>query len=257
MDVKEKCVIITGGASGIAEAAVKAFIQAGANVVSLDVNDKDGQRVVDEINKAGPGKAYYLHCDISNKSEVDAVFAEAYRLMGKVDVLVNSAALDKWGPAETYTEEMIDLILNVNLKGTIYTNQAAFTYMKAGGGKIINFTSCTGIDPCPNGALYSASKGGVVSWNRSVAHEWGKYGISVNCIAPAIWTHMYEGWRAQQTPEQLVAHDENQKRVMPLGGKLGDPIKDIAPVLLFLASEASCFITGQIIPVDGGMMSTR
>jgi NAD(P)-dependent dehydrogenase (short-subunit alcohol dehydrogenase family) len=146
------------------------------------------------------------------------------------------------------------LIFDVNVKGTLYTNQAAFKHMKERGGRIINFGSGAGIRGQAGSAHYSAAKGAVMAWTRTVAQEWAKYNITVNSVVPAIWTPMYEAWRARMSEQERTMHDLAMKHVVLLGGKLGDPDRDIAPVMVFLASDAPRFMTGQAFSVDGGMI---
>ena len=103
-------------------------------------------------------------------------------------------------------------------------------------------------------AHYSAAKGAVMAWTRTVAQEWAPYGITVNAILPAIWTPMYDAHRARMTEEERALHDLQMQYAVPLGGRLGDPDRDLAPVLVFLAGDGARFITGQAIAVDGGMV---
>lgn len=145
----------------------------------------------------------------------------------------------------------------VNATGTFLTNRAAFELLKDTGGQILNFASNAGVEGLPQRADYSASKGAVVAWTRTVAREWAQYGITVNAIAPAIWTPMYDRTRAGMSPEQLAAHDAQVAKAIPLGGQNGDPQRDFVPVLAFLASDGSRFMTGQVFPIDGGMMMMR
>jgi NAD(P)-dependent dehydrogenase (short-subunit alcohol dehydrogenase family) len=136
-------------------------------------------------------------------------------------------------------------------------NRAVFPHLRDHGGSIINFASGAGALGLPNKAAYSAAKGAVLAWTRTVAQEWGPHNIRVNAIAPAIWTPMYEKTRAEMSPEQLSSHDAYMAKVIPLGGKLGDMVEDLVPVLAFLASPGSRFMTGQIIAVDGGTLMVR
>lgn len=128
--------------------------------------------------------------------------------------------------------------------------------MKEHGGHIINFTSASAFINSPGQAHYGASKGAVNVWSRTIAFEWMKYNIRVNMIAPCIKTPMYEQMRAMMTPEQLAAHDASLANLC-LGGQLGDMETDFIPVMAFMASDSSKFITGQTISIDGGIMMVR
>ena len=258
LDITGKRIIVTGGARGMGAAIVKAYVSEGAHVVSLDVQNDLGEEAVKEANEIGPGKATYYSCDISNPSEVESVFDTAIKEMGGLDVLANIAGVIRTAPAEDIPNEDFDFIMNVNVRGTVLTNQLAFKAMRDNGsGAIINFGSISGLRQEPGGAMYSASKGAVMSWTRTVAAEWGPYGIRVNAVNPIISTPMYEETRNNMTPEQRKANDEKVKQIIPLGGAYGDAERDLAPVMIFLASDASRFITSQLIPVDGGMSSVR
>ena len=243
-------IIVTGGASGIAAAGVRAFAREGARVASLDVADEAGERVA---AAAGPTVTYH-HCDVAHRAEVDRVFAHAVAVLGGLDVLVHAAGVERATPAEDIDDEEWDLVFAVNVKGTLYTNQAAFRHLREHGGRILNFGSGAGIRGQRGSAHYSAAKAAVMSWTRTVAQEWGSYGITVNSIVPAIWTPMYDAHRARMSPEQLAIHDLTMQHVVPLGGRLGDADRDLAPVLVFLAGDGARFITGQVIAVDGGMV---
>jgi NAD(P)-dependent dehydrogenase (short-subunit alcohol dehydrogenase family) len=251
-------VVVTGGARGMAAAGVRAFVREGAAVVVLDVLDDLGAQVVAEATAAGSGTASYLHCDISDRNAVEAAFAAAAERLGGLDGLVHAAAIERAAPAEEITDAEWQRVLDVNLTGTFLTNQAAFPYLKAnGGGRIVNYASGAALYPYQRGAHYSASKAGVISWTRTIAHEWGKYGIAAVAVNPSIWTPMYQEFRDRLSPDELVEHDRKKAEQIPLGGRLGDPDRDMAPVLVFLLGDGARFITGQIISVDGGMVPLR
>lgn len=252
-----KRIIVTGGARGIGAAAVRAFVKEGAKVVSWDVLDDLGEKVVAEANAAGPGSASYRHVDISKRDQVFAAVEESVKELGGLDALFNIAGVERKAPAEQIPEDDLDLILNVNVKGTIFTNQAVFPHLKDHGGVIVNFGSDAGLNPDPNAAHYSASKGAVMAFTRTAAWEWGPYGIRVNSVAPVIRTPMYEEYLARMSPEERAAHEQGVAHAIRLGGKPGDPDQDLAPVLVFLASDASRFITGQVIAVNGGTSYVR
>ena len=242
--------IVTGGASGIGAATVRAYVREGARVVALDVNDEAGQRVAKD---AGAG-ATYLPCDIADRDAVFSTFERAVNLLGGLDGLANVAGVERRTPAEDIPDDEWDLVFDVNVRGTLYTNQAAFRQLRTRGGRIINFGSGAGIRGQAGSAHYSASKGAVMAWTRTVAQEWAKYRITVNSVVPAIWTPMYDAWRARMSEQERTIHDMAMQHVVPLGGKLGDPDADMAPVMVFLASDASHFMTGQCFAVDGGMI---
>jgi NAD(P)-dependent dehydrogenase (short-subunit alcohol dehydrogenase family) len=250
MLLQGKRIIVTGGANGIAAATVRAYAREGATVWSVDVDDERGRQVATDAGKA----VTYRHCDIAQREQVFAVFDEAARAMGGLDALANVAAVERGTPAEDIPDAEWDFVMSVNVKGTLYTNQAAFRHLKDGGGSIINFGSGAGIRGQRGSAHYSASKAAVMSWTRTVAQEWARYGIRVNSVVPAIWTQMYDAYRERMTDQERTIHDMAMAHVIPLGGKLGDPDRDAAPLMVFLASDMSRFITGQAIPVDGGMV---
>lgn len=258
MSLAAKRIVVTGGARGIAASAVAALARAGAAVASLDVLDEPGERIAAQATSAGPGRVSYHHCDVSQRAEVGDAFAAAVNRLGGLDALVHVAAIERRSPAEDISDEDIALTLNVNVVGTILTNQAAFPYLRDnGGGRVINFASGAALYPYRNGAHYSASKGAVISWTRTIAHEWGRHAISANAVNPVIWTPMYEESRARYTPGELADHEATMAERIPLGGRPGDPDTDLAPVLVFLLGDGARFITGQVISVDGGMVPLR
>ena len=155
-------------------------------------------------------------------------------------------------PAESITLEEWNRVVGVNALGTMLTNQAAFHHLKARGGRIINFASAAGVRGAAGQACYAASKGAVLAWTRSVAREWARWQITVNAVIPQAWTALYDEYRAKLSPEELEEHDRRKAEEIPLGGRLGDPDSDVAPVLVFLAGEGSKFMTGQALSVDGG-----
>ncbi len=250
MQLRDKRIIVTGGASGIAAAAVRAYAREGARVVSLDVNDEGGRRVAADAGD----RVQYLHCDVARRDEVFDVFGRAVATLGGLDVLAHVAAVEGGAPAEDITEAEWDHLFAVNVKGTVFTNQAAFRHLRDHGGSIVNFGSGAGLRGQRGSAHYSASKGAVMAWTRTVAQEWAHAGIRVNSVVPAIWTPMYDVYRSRMSDQERTIHDMAMAHVIPLGGKLGDPDRDMAPVMVFLASDASRFMTGQLVVVDGGMV---
>jgi NAD(P)-dependent dehydrogenase (short-subunit alcohol dehydrogenase family) len=259
MQLEGRRIIVTGVASGIAAATLRAYVREGATVCALDIADKAGEQVVAEANAAGPGKASYYHCDISSPEQVFARFEQAASAMGGLDVLAQVAAIEGFNAAEDFSLEEMQATWNVNINGTILTNQAACKFMqRQSAGAIINFASDVALAGMPNSALYATSKGAVLSWTRTIAYEWAsKYNIRSNCVNPTIKTPMYEQYLASLSHDELTQHQASEKLRVPLGGAMGDADRDMAPVMVFLASDASRFINGQIICVNGGRNMLR
>lgn len=255
--VTDKRVLVTGGASGMAAAVAADLAAHGALVVLTDINEEGGEKNAAEARAAG-GSAHFLACDVTNPSSVDrAVTATAEHLGGSIDALVHAAGISPALPAATSDLEFWNTVMAVNATGTYLMNCAVLPYLRSPGGRIINFGSSAGVLGYPGKAQYAAAKGAVIAWTRSIAKEWGDRGITANIIAPAIATPMYAKTRASMTPEQLAEHDKEIAQRMAVGAKLGDPTRDLAPVIRFLVSDDSGFITGQTIAVDGGILMMR
>lgn len=259
MQLKGKRIIVTGGARGIGAATVRAYVREGAVVTSVDVLDEQGGKTAQDASALGDGKAIYHHCDVSNADEVFTVFEKAEKEMGGLDVLAHIAGIEKSRPAEDVTTDDMNLMWSVNINGTVLADQAACKLMqKQGKGAIINFASDAGLAGMPNSALYAASKGAVLSWTRTIAYEWAmKYNIRCNSVNPTMKTPMYEEYLANLSPEELQAHLAAEKMRVPLSGTMGDVDQDMAPVMVFLASDASGYINGQIFCVNGGRIMLR
>ena len=233
------------------EGLVRAFPGLGAQVVSLDFNAQAGSVIAAEAG------AHFISVDVANKPSVDSAMAAAVTHLGGLDVLIHAAGIAPASLAESNTVELWHQVMNINALGTMLTNQAAFQHLKASGGQILNFTSAAGIMGLPNKSVYSASKGAVTAWSRTIAKEWAQYNITVNMICPAIWTPMYDKTRSEMPAEVLAAHDEIMKSAVPIGGKLGDIVEDFVPVLAFYSSSGANFMTGQVIAIDGGTLMVR
>jgi NAD(P)-dependent dehydrogenase (short-subunit alcohol dehydrogenase family) len=259
VELKDYSIIVTGGARGMGAASVRAYAAAGAHVISMDVDVEHGTAVAEEASKNAPGSAHFMRIDVSDPADVARTFSDAVSSLGKLDVLAHPAAIQRPGDASGVTPEDWDLMFAVNVRGTMLSNQAAHHYMKAAGrgGSIINFGSISGLRPEPIAPAYSASKGAVHSWTRTAAAAWGTDNVRVNAILPAIATPMYEEAKAKMSEEQLQAHYWQNEASISMGQAYGDPDADLAPVMVFLASTNSRFISGQLIPVDGGQASVR
>ena len=250
-------IIVTGGTYGMGSNIVAALVAEGATVASMARSTDLGEKNAAELATRGPGKVKFFRCDVSSRAEVKSAFAAAAAWMGGIDSLIHVAAIETGAAPENETDEDWDQLFNINARGTFHTNQEVFPYLKEKGGRILNFGSGSGIIGTPACAVYSATKGAITAWTRATAKAWGKYGITMNVIAPAIWTPMYDGHRARLTPDELRAHDAAMAKGILIGGKLGDPDRDLAPVIVFMMSDGARFITGQTIPVDGGALMMR
>lgn len=250
-DLTGRRIIITGGASGMGAGLVRALPAMGAKVFSLDLNAEVGSGI------AGEAGAGFAACDVTDPVSVQEAVSDAVAQLGGLDVLIHAAGMAPGSPASEMGLDHWQSTMNINATGTFLTNQAVFPHLKENGGAIIDFASAAGIGGYPGKAAYAAAKGAVLAWVRSIAVEWAPYDITVNAIAPAIWTPMYDTTRAAMTPEQLVAHDQGMAKSIPMGGKLGDVERDFVPVLAFLASGGARFMTGQIFAIDGGGTMVR
>jgi len=237
-------ILVTGGASGIGAAAVRVLHGAGARVAATyHRTDPD-----DDLPTVT-----WLRCDVRDADAVTAAFAGAVDDLGGLDVLVNAAGLWQSGVPGQITSDEIDFLLETNIKATILTNQAAYALMRGSGGRIINFGSAEAVMGSPIAAVYAATKGAVQAWTRSAAKAWGAERVTVNALAPAVQTAGADRLRNFLGPDAAAFIDQQMKLSIPLGGKLGDPVADLGPLLVFLAGDGAGFITGQLIPVDGGL----
>lgn len=251
MDLKDKTVIITGARRGMGKSHALVLAKAGAKVVVSDISEEDCQKVVKEIEK-NRGEALAVKCDVSKKEEVDNLVKKTIERFGRVDILVNNAGICQFKPFLELTEEEWDRTLNINLKGYFLCAQAVAKEMvKQKRGKIINIASVAsgqvGIG-FPTLAHYSASKGGIIALTETLAVELAPYNITVNAIAPGmIETPMIAP--IKENPEQ---EKETLKRI-PLG-RPGKP-EEVSNLVLFLASDASSYMTGSTVIIDGGWLA--
>lgn len=261
MQLQNKKIIVSGGTRGIGAATVKLYVKEGAQVVFCGTNEARGKETENTVNSLGyPGHATYLNCNIASKEAVDEFFAKAVEILGGLDVLANVAGVEANMAATDYTKENTEFLMDVNLYGTIYTNQAAYKIFKENGveGSIINYASDVALSGMPNGAMYAASKAAVLGWTRSIAMEWGiESNVRTNCVNPTIRTEMYNQWLATVDPAVKKMHLEGLKRRYPIDGMMGDAERDCAPIMVFLASDGSRYINGQVICVNGGATMVR
>jgi 3-oxoacyl-[acyl-carrier protein] reductase len=245
MRLKEKVALITGGAQGIGREIALAFAHEGAIVVIGDVNLGKAIEVGQEITALGR-QSMAIELDVTNFVKTEEAVNKTLDKFKKVDILVNNAGITKDNLLLRMSDAEWDAVLAVNLKGTFNCSKAVSRVMiKQRSGKIINIASIIGIMGNPGQANYSASKAGIIALTKTIAKELGSRNINVNAVAPGfIQTDM-----TAKLPEELK---EKMKGAIPLG-KFGS-CADVANACVFLASEESSYITGQIIVVDGGMV---
>ena len=253
-DLSGKVALVTGGGSGIGEAICHALARHGAEVCILDIDVEEAQRVQADI-VAEEGRATVFPCDVGNQQAVDAVFAQIHQRHGTLDVLVNNAGIAHIGTVETTTEEDMDRIFQVNVKGVYNGMKAAVPYMKAqGGGSIINMASIVSTVGIPDRFAYTMSKGAVMTMTLSVATDYLNDNIRCNCVAPArVHTPFVDGYLKQHYPGQEQEMFEVLSKTQPIG-RMGRP-EEIATLVLYLASDESSFITGATLPIDGGFLT--
>jgi 2-hydroxycyclohexanecarboxyl-CoA dehydrogenase len=246
--LKDKATIVTGGASGIGRAIAEACAREGARVAVVDMNAAGARDTVAAIEKTG-GTAAVWPLDITDVAAVDRMVDEVAARWGGVHVLVNCAGWDTPMKFVDTTPEFWDKILGINLKGPIACMRAALRVMiRQEYGKIVTISSDAGRVGSTGEAVYSAAKGGLIALTKTVAREVARHRINVNCICPGPSdTPLFQNEFAATSPKLA----ESLKRVIPWG-RLGVP-DDVAPAVVFLASDEAGFITGQTLSVSGGL----
>lgn len=247
MRLKDKVAIITGSGRGIGEGMVLRFAEEGAKIVVNDVNEADAQNVVGQV-KAKGGQAVYVLGSVSDRATMQKMVDTAVKEFGTLDIIVNNAGITRDSILHKMTDDQWNSVIDVNLTGVFYGIQCAARVMREKGyGKIINISSTSALGNA--GQLnYSASKAGVIGMTKTAAKELGAKGVNVNAIAPGmIWTDMMKN----MPPETIKQMDAMLPFIVPMNRK-GSPL-DVANLALFLASDESSFITGQVIFCDGGM----
>ncbi len=247
MRLKDKVAIVTGSGRGIGEGIIMRFVEEGAKVVVNDVNEADAKSVVEKVNAKG-GKAVAVIGSVTSRETVQKMVDTAVQEFGTLDIIINNAGITRDSIMHKMTDEQWDSVIAINLTGVFYCMQCAGRVMREKGyGKIVNISSTSALGN--TGQLnYSASKAGVIGMTKTAAKEMGPKGVNVNAIAPGmIWTDMLKS----MPPETIKQMDAMLPFIVPLNRK-GSPL-DIANLALFLASDESSFITGQVIFCDGGM----
>ena len=243
--LKGKVAVITGGTRGIGNAIAKKYAENGANLAIIATKDNEkAQAAIEELKKNGTDVKLYP-CDIKNADQVASVSEAILADFGGVDIVVNNAGITRDNLLPGMSIADIDDVIDINLKGTMYVTRSFIrNFIKRKGGNVINISSVVGLMGNKGQANYAASKAGIVGFTKTVAKEYGRKNIRCNAIAPGyIATEM--------TAQRSEAQTDELKKQLPLT-RLGTP-EDIAELALFLASEKSSYITGEVIKVDGGM----
>lgn len=244
MKLKDKVAIVTGGVKGIGREIVRGYVREGAKVVAVYVSSAAGKEMDQELRSGNNGMA--LKVNIAKRAEVDAMVEKVVKELGRIDILVNCAAVYQDVPFMQITEEQWIQTIDVNLNGVFRVTQAvAAVMLKQGSGKIINISSMQALMGVPLMAHYTAAKGGLVSLTRALAAELSPLGINVNCVAPGVTET--EHLQALLPPEYLDAIGKTTTI-----GRMARPDEYVG-VCVLLASDDASYITGETIRVDGGM----
>lgn len=246
---------MTGGGSGIGRAIALKFAGHGASVRVLDITQKDGEIVCQQIRDAGGSAAAY-ECDVTNQEQVKSVVGELFQ-QERIHILINNAGISQIGTVESTTEADFERIFRVNVKGFYNCMHACVGHMKAkGGGVILNMASTAASAGIPDRFGYSMSKGAVVAMTLSVARDYLSHNIRCNCISPArVHTPFVDGYLRKNYPGQEKEMFEKLAKSQPIG-RMGEP-EEVASLALFLCSDEASFITGVDYPLDGGFFNLR
>ncbi len=247
ISLKGKVALVTGGGRGIGKAIARRFAEAGADVVIASRKLEKLQATAGEL--AGlPGRVLPIACHVGRLDQIENLIRETENQLGQVDILVNNSATNiGQGPSLDITDEMLDKIVEINIKAAIRLVRLTVPKMiERGGGSIINISSIAGINPQPQGLLYSFTKAGFIMMTRGWAREFGPLGVRCNTIAPGlIQTDFSEHfWKNEDYRSHL-----EQTQPIP---RIGQP-DEISHAALYLASDEASYVTGQVFVIDGGM----
>jgi NAD(P)-dependent dehydrogenase (short-subunit alcohol dehydrogenase family) len=253
-----KTVIVTGSGNGIGRAIALAFATSGAKVVVSDVLADDGERTVQQITEAG-GTAFFVPADVSDAEQAENLVAATIERFGRLDILANNAGI---GGGKLRLHEIepadFDRVINVNLRGTFLCSKYAIPhFLRQQDGRIVNTASTYGLIGAPNAAAYCASKAAIINLTRQLAVDYGPDGIRVNAVCPGYVDTKLGRRGPQLSPaefEAATAIREKAARMQPLR-RQAQPF-EVADVVVFLASDAASFMTGSIVTVDGGCVTT-
>ena len=242
MRLNNKVAIITGAANGIGYAAAERFIEEGAHVIIADFDEVAGLGAEKKLGS----QATFIEVNVADRESVKNLVATVIERVGKIDILVNNAGITRDAMLSKMTEEQFQQVLNVNLSGVFNCTQEVLPHMiAAGGGKIINTSSVSGVYGNVGQTNYAAAKAAIVGMTKTWAKELGRKGINVNAVAPGFT----ETEMVKKMPEKIL---EQMRSIVPLQ-RLGLP-RDIANAYLFLASDEASYVSGHTLHVDGAIM---
>jgi len=242
-----KKAIVTGGGRGLGRAIALGFAREGADVAIAEIDSQTGHDTVAEIEKLGR-QSVFIKTDVSRKSDIDAMVAQAIETFGRIDILMNNAGIHIAAPFLEVSEELYDRTLNTNLKSQFFCAQAVARHMvEQGGGKIINTSSISAEVADPGASHYCVGKGGVQMLTRAAALELAEHNIQVNAIAPGTFKTKLTPWYDE--PDSV----EYCKRFVP-AGRFAQP-EELVGAAILLASDDSSYMNGTTIVIDGGLMT--
>ena len=255
-NLKKKTAVVTGGGSGIGQSIAKLFAEQGAISYILDLHDENAAKTVDQIIQAG-NKAKFIHCNVTNLTDVQRAFEQIINETGKLDILVNNAGIAHIGNIESTSEEDFERVLQVNVKGVFHCSHVAIPFMKKqNGGSILNLASVASSVGIPDRFAYSMSKGAVVAMTLSIARDYVQHNIRCNCISPGrVHTPFVDNFLANNYPGQEKEMFDKLSKTQPIG-RMGTP-DEMADLVLFLCSGEASFITGSNYAIDGGFVSLK
>lgn len=241
-------VVVTGAGSGIGQETARLFGQEGAVVVAVDITHEKVQQTVGLVIDAG-GHAWAVACDIADPAQVKRLMDHVVGEYGRLDVLINNAGIIMPGFIEDIEDDEWRRVVDVNLSGVFYCTKYALPELKRRRGAIVNLASMNGLVGQMKNPAYSATKGGVIAMTRSLAIDVAPFGVRVNAVCPAgVLTPLLQEWFQQQPHPDVMREYTDLSHML---GRTATP-REIANLILFLASPRSSFITGQAIPIEGG-----
>ena len=252
LSLEGKIAVVTGAASGIGFGTAELLAEMGAAVALIDIDDSRGKEAAEKIKKAGC-TAKYFPCNVTSDADCKNTVSEIQKDFGRIDILFNNAGVIRRKNVVALEEKEWDLVIDVSLKGVYMLSRYVIPIMdKNGGGSIINTGSGWGHKGGPDAAAYCAAKGGVINLTRAMAIDHGKQGIRVNCVSPGdIDTPLLRDEARQLGENEEEFMQEAADRPI---NRVGTP-RDVANVVLFLASDLSSWVTGTTIVVDGGRLA--